>query len=241
MLRRTSSGFRYYFTACLAILFFFGVNTRSTPASAQAGSRLFPEASDDRYVDERIFFGALAAGAGISQVDGDTKSGYHKIGINAGATVYARLSRIIAASLELRFAQKGSVSKAFTANAGGVAALEVYKIKLNYAEVPLMLHYLSPGRITYSAGLAYAYLISSRETYEAGYPVNLQDRYPFVPSEISGLIGGNYVVAKHWSIEARGQYSIGSIRKPENIPVGLNTGSGGQRNNVITIRVMYVF
>lgn len=104
-----------------------------------------------------------------------------------------------------------------------------------------MLHYFAPGKLTYSAGIAYAYLISANETYEAGYPVNLHDNYPFQQSEISGLLGGNYVLAKHWSVEARYQYSLTSIRKPENIPVGLNTGSGGQRNNVVTFRLMYLF
>lgn len=208
---------------------------------AQSTAKLFPAQDDDRYVDERVFFGALAAGVNFTQVDGDTKSGYHKIGLNAGAVVYARFKPNFGASLELRFAQKGSVSKNFTSNAGGVAALEIYKIKLNYAEVPLMLHYFAPGKITYSAGIAYAYLISSNETYEAGYPVNLHDLYPFEKHEISGLVGGNYAFYKHWSIEGRYQYSITSIRKPENIPVGLNTGSGHQSNNLFTFRLMYLF
>ncbi len=210
-------------------------------AQAQALSKLFPTQEDDRYVDTRIFFGALAAGVNFSQVDGDTKSGYHKVGINAGAVVYTLIKPAIGASLELRFAQKGSVSKAFTSNAGGVAAQEIYKIKLNYAEVPLMLHYFAPGKITYSAGVAYAYLISSKETYEAGYAVNLHDNYPFRKQEISGLLGGNYVLVKHWSVEGRYQYSLTSIRNAENIPTGLNTGSGKQLNNLFTFRLMYLF
>ncbi len=208
---------------------------------AQSPSKLFPAQEDDRYVDERIFFGGLCAGVNFTQVDGDTKSGYHKVGINAGAIVYARFRPALGASLELRFSQKGSVSKGFTSNAGGVAALEVYKIKLNYAEVPLMLHYFAPGKFTYSAGIAYAYLISSNESYEAGYPVNLHDLYPFQKDELSGLAGGNYVLAKHWSVEGRYQYSITSIRTPDHIPPGLSTGSGHQSNNVFTFRLMYLF
>lgn len=209
--------------------------------SAFGQSKLFPAQDDDRYVDTRIFFGALAAGANMAQVDGDTKSGYHKVGLNIGALVYSRFTTAIGASLELRFVQKGAVSKGFTSTTSGAAALEVYKIKLTYAEVPLMLHYFAQGKLTYSAGLAYAYLISSNEIYEAGYPVNLNDRFPFNKNEISGLIGGNYAFAKHWSVEGRYQYSLTSIRSAENIPVGLNTGSGSQRNNIISIRLMYLF
>jgi len=213
----------------------------SSKAAGQSPSRLFPAQEDDRYVDERIFFGALAAGVNFSQVDGDTKSGYHKVGINAGAIVYARFVPAFGASLELRYAQKGSVSKAFTSNANGVAAQEIYKIKLNYAEIPVMLHYFAPGKLTYSAGIAYSYLISSNETYEAGYAVNLHDLYPFQKNEISGLVGGNYAFFKHWSIEGRYQYSLTSIRKAENIPVPLSTGSGKELNNLFTFRLMYLF
>ena len=210
-------------------------------AAAQHRDKFFPAQEDDRYVDERVFFGALAAGVNFTQVDGDTKSGYHKVGISAGAIVYARYRPSLGASLELRFSQKGSVSKAFTSNAGGVGALEVYKIKLNYAEVPLMLHYFPGSRFVYSAGVAYGYLISAKETYEAGYPVNLKDLYPFEKHEISGLVGGNYALAKHWSVEGRFQYSFTSIRKNENIPQGLNMGSGRQSNNQFTFRLMYLF
>ena len=209
---------------------------------AQSASRFFPAQGNDNYVDERIFFGALAGGVNFSQVDGDDRSGYHKVGINAGAIVYARIRPVIGASLELRFSQKGVVSKGFVGTASGNSVVERYKIKLNYAEVPVMLHYFSPGRLSYSAGIAYSYLISSNEEVETSYVVNLnQEDYPFIKQEISGLIGGNYVIAKHWSLEGRFQYSLTSIRKAEHILPGFNTGSGKELNNMISFRLQYVF
>ena len=83
--------------------------------------------------------GALA-GIATTQVDGDTYAGYNKAGLLAGGFVTHKFSPESkwSASFEIRYIQKGS-RKVPHPDKGDFAD---YKLKLNYAEVPLLLKYV---------------------------------------------------------------------------------------------------
>ena len=210
-------------------------------AAAQEQSAFFTRTNDD-YVDDRIFFGALAAGMNFCQVDGDALSGYHRVGINAGAIVYVRPhGGKFGGSLEMRYTQKGCANAYEAASATG-AGVDRYGIKLGYMEIPVMLHFWPAGKLSYSAGLAFSYLISSSEYAELGYPVNIDpDLFPFQKSEVSWLAGANYSFWNHWSVEGRFQYSLSTIRKAQYIPPDFNTGTGHEFNNMFSLRLQYLF
>ncbi len=193
------------------------------------------------FADEyRNFWGGIAAGVNFSQVDGDGFAGYNKVGLNAGPVVYARFSPLIGASLEIAFSQKGSKMRRITDNAYSGPAVERYDMKLNYAEVPLLLHLMPEGRFHYSLGASYGYLISSEETAETIAPVNLDSElYSFLDQDINMIFGASYQLYGNWFFSGRFAYSLSTIRDPARVPVGY--GGGNQANNLFTFRLVYLF
>lgn len=187
--------------------------------------------------DERTFYGGLIAGTNFTQVDGDNFAGYHKVGFNLGGIVYTKLDEHLAASMEVLYTQKGAKSKDFFTISPGMYITN-YGITLNYAEVPLMLNYFDKRKSHFGAGVSYSRLGTVKEfitTSPAQY-VNLND-YPFKKSDYNLLLSGNLHCWKGLFLNMRFQYSLISIRdKTPN-----NYGRGEQYNNVVSIRLMYLF
>lgn len=190
----------------------------------------------------RTFYGGLAAGTNFSQVDGDERSGYHKVGLNAGPLVYVRFAKVFGASMELTYSRKGSHDKHFGANIYGVPYLDEYRLRLNYVEVPVALYFFGPKRLNYSLGCSYARLISSKEEAWTNFPVNMHpELYPFRQDEISYLGGIGYEWYTGWFIQLRYSYSITSVRDAVRIPVGYGGGvAPGQFNNLWSLRLIYL-
>src|SRR5688572_11278489 len=85
------------------------------------------------------FKAGLLGGIVTSQVDGDTYAGYNKAGLFGGAFVSKRISPESrwTALFEITYIQKGS-RKVPHPDRGDYVD---YKLKLDYAEVPLLLKY----------------------------------------------------------------------------------------------------
>lgn len=198
-------------------------------------------ATDDSGIP-RLFFGGFTAGINMSQVDGDSFSGYHKVGLNLGPLVYLRFNDHFGANMELLFSQKGTRERNYTEDAGGVGYVNDYDMKLNYAEIPLMLRYFADRRFNAGAGLSYAYLISSKEQAVTYAPVNLDTSiFSFRKSELAGLIDVNYELYNGLFIGMRFSYSLMSIRDGSHIPQAYGGGTfAGQYNNVFALRLTYL-
>jgi hypothetical protein len=78
------------------------------------------------------FKGGIMAGLAGSQVDGDTYSGYNRLGFLAGAYVGHDIANKFDWQFELKYIQKGSYKRQ-NPDAGD---LTIYKLRLNYVEVP---------------------------------------------------------------------------------------------------------
>ena len=101
----------------------------------------------------QIVKGEVFCGVNACQVDGDECFGYKKFGVHAGAGALIPIVRVnnftMDAGLEVLFNQKGAYKrKAFTSNSTYPYA---YNLKLNYAEIPLMLYFTDKDR--YSIGI----------------------------------------------------------------------------------------
>jgi hypothetical protein len=178
--------------------------------------------------EERTFYGGLVLGANFTQVDGDNFAGYNKMGINAGAIVYAKLIDKLALSMELSYAQKGSKARRNAINPGNN-----YRIYINYAEVPILLNYFDKGKGNFGAGFSYARLFSSKEIVNF---INTPGA-DFSKTDWNFILNGAYAVTKHWQANIRFQYSLAPIRK--STP---NVFTRGQQfNNLWAVRVMYLF
>lgn len=182
----------------------------------------------------------MLIGINFSQVDGDGFSGYNKIGLNSGAWVLVKLGKRFGSSLELDYSQKGSKVRRVTESYYTGTSVEGYDLKLNYAEIPLLFHYLPEGKFIYSAGASYGRLIQSKEEAFTIAPVNLNPEINyFRKQDFNSIVGASYVFYKNWLINLRYAYSLTTIRDPQRVPQGY--GGGNQKNNLFTLKLVILF
>lgn len=194
----------------------------------------------DKNGQDRTFFGGFVIGMNPTQIDGDNFSGYHKFGLNTGLISFVKMSPKVVASLELLFSQKGARNvELYNSPAVGSVPI-IYTAKLNYVEIPVMLHYQVQERIQLGLGLSYSRLISDKEemdSYTSSGISNLQNT--FRQSDFNYLIGIKYQLYHNFFAAARYQYSIVSIRDADKIPVLF--GTAAQFNNLFALQIITLF
>jgi len=197
--------------------------------------------------------GALIAGMNISQIDGDEIYGFNKFGLNAGAAAILPLGNNFSFTVETLFSQKGSYqSKQYeetvTDTAGNVLYTlnGQYNLKLNYLEVPFLFHYTDRDIISAGIGFSYGRLVSVKE-YEhdtLNQFTTLNDG-PYDRNDYSVLVDLYFRIHKkipRFKLNIRYSYSMSKIRTRDFYnTLGEYTGSRDQYNNVIAIRLIYVF
>ncbi len=193
--------------------------------------------------NDRLFYGGALIGSNFCQVDGDNFAGYHKVGLQLGAILFLKLSKPTAISMELLYTEKGSraginqLPRMMNDNSG---VLIDYKIYLKYAEVPLLLNYIDKNKNNLGVGASFAYLGSSKEIYKDGNGAlyeNDAKLFPFKKYEIAAVANGNAHIWKGLAIGLRMQYSMTNIRNLSNFL----TGRKLQYNNIVSLRMMYIF
>ena len=101
----------------------------------------------------QIIKGELFLGGNLAQVDGDECFGYKRFGVHAGAGALVPITNWMDVGLEVLFNQKGAYKRnAITSNSTFPYA---YNLRLNYAEIPLMLYLTDKDR--YSIGIGFSY------------------------------------------------------------------------------------
>ncbi len=198
-------------------------------------------AQDNYFVAEpKVFTGGVVMGANISKVDDvDDFTHYHKVGLNVGGIVTVHFTLKFSASMELLYSQKGDheVNQATSYAVG--AYFEEYYLRLNYIEVPLMLHY-TQGKFDYEFGASYSRLFSSYESISLDQPVIIDPVYNyFNKTDIEVIFGATYHLYRHYYFNARWGFSPAPIRDGNRIPIGYSFD--GQQNNVVGLRLMYIF
>jgi Outer membrane protein beta-barrel domain len=220
-------------------------------SSAFPGVLLAQDAEDDEphglYLEEKkVFYGGLVAGGNFAQVDGDWFAGYRKIGVNAGAIVYAQLAKHIALSLEILYSQKGSQSKSGQYSPKDPSIYLVkYGINLNYAEIPLMINYFDKRKSHFGIGVSYGRLVSSKETVNVILDtlrnvvtsMDFNSQYPFKKDAFDFLAGVELHLWKGLFLNIRFQYSLIPIRTQNPPP---SYARSDQSNNLWAVRVMYL-
>jgi hypothetical protein len=205
-----------------------------------SGLRAQPDNFFNRSGQEKVFFNGITAGINASQVDGDSYAGFHKAGLNAGLLSYARLNKTCLLSIEMLYSMKGArdVREIYSPAVGTVPM--IYTLRLNYVEIPLMLHINAGNNIYIGAGLSYSRLLNSKEYLEADVPVNLQtDINTFRRDDLNYLVSVQYQLYKGLIARARYQYSVLSIRDADKIPAYF--GTPGQYNNLFALQLICLF
>ncbi len=178
------------------------------------------------------FDAGFVAGFAATQVDGDSHSGYNKIGPIAGIWLGHRLSSVLYSRMELRYIQKGSYAK----KTDDGSSTSFYRMRLNYFEIPLLVGYRLGNGFNPLVGLSGGYLIKAKEMNEYGL-LPAEDIQKFRKVEFAGLLGIDYNKSEHWAFSLIYTYSLFPVR-PHNSSVTYRWNRG-QYNNVLELMVRY--
>ncbi len=203
----------------------------------------FVTAQEDNsyFSGEKTFYGGLLLGANASQIDGDGFSGYHKLGLNVGATVYWHFIPKVGVNLELLYSQKGSRGVHQSESPYFGAYFEQYRIHLNYVEVPLIVNYFISQKYHIGVGASYNALVSHKETYEAVSQYFIDpDVYLFNRYFVDMIVSGSMMIKNGLLVNARYQYGLTPVRDAFYVPQGLG-GGRHQMSNMFTLRLAYLF
>ena len=225
--------------------FLFSIFLLSGTAAAQDNSTETPAKKDNTYVPSMHIRGGAIFGINATQIDGDNYAGYHKVGLNFGFYGQIPVSKNFFVSTEILYSQKGSKSPTYVG-----LPLE-YQINLQYAEIPVLLHFQDKKAFSVGAGFAYSRLLKEQEWFKQnpnppieicqGKPLNtsLLDLH-FVclkRSDYTVVAEGNYLPLKNLAINVRFAYSLA--------PFGYRGSSHfinrGMYTNMLSFRAMYIF
>ena len=181
------------------------------------------------YAYSQQFEGGILGGLTASQIDGDSYSGYNKVGIQAGAWVQRLFTYTIAGQMELRYVQKGSL------HTNQPDDPTYYKAALHYIDIPIMAQYIYNEKVVFELGIGPEFLVSSKESDAYG---ELPDREPhFHNITMSAIAGIGYTFWDVLTFSARFNYSIIPIRDhPSGQSYLLNQG---QYSHVLSFAVYY--
>lgn len=185
------------------------------------------------------FLGAVSLGMNLTQVDGDEFFGFNKLGLNVGPMVIVPFGKKKnwSVSMELLYSQKGSYHGGSTDSTG-------FKLNLDYAEVPVLIHFTDKKLISGGLGFSYGQLINYKETKNNFYDSIFVYQTGVSNNDVSVIADLQIRLwSKLWA-DLRYQYSVKSnrtvlVKDPGTYPRIEYTRY--QYNNVITFRLTWVF
>lgn len=182
------------------------------------------------FMHAQSFNGGVLFGLNATQIDGDDLGGYNKAGFTAGVFVFNQLSERFKLQLEVKYSGKGSATPKDSP--------EFYKIRLDYAEVPVIASFRAAKHFYIDGGLSYGYLF--RAEHFTGAWQDFDDGPK--KSEVAFLGGVHYELMKHISVSARMGYSLFALTNAERKQVGTGFNNyyvGPWYNNVVTFSLYY--
>lgn len=182
--------------------------------------------------------GEFIGGFNLSQVDGDEVVGYRKIGFNGGVGAALPLGKNWFVSVETLFNQKGAYKK-YPQNSTNLN-LPYYNLRLNYAEIPLLIHFNDRDQITAGLGVSYGRLVSMRETEHGSLIDWPTSTGPYKSEDFDILVDFRFRVFWKLHFNFRYAYSISKIRT-RYYDNGVNTWTREQYNNMLSFRLIFVF
>jgi hypothetical protein len=184
------------------------------------------------------FKAAIIAGMNLSQVDGDDKAGYRKIGLNTGIQGIVVLHPRWELSLDMLLSQRGSNSNVDLAG-------NTLFWHFNYVEVPVMVSFLDWKqldkknrpymKVKASFGFSYARLLGGFMEQPKGVRISDQiflDKYR--PNDFSVVVGAGIFFTRNIGMDIRWSNSMSSI-------VNRSYNSGPEWHRMITARGIYMF
>ncbi len=161
------------------------------------------------------FFGGLIIGGNTSQIGGDNRGGYHKLGLTGGAFAGLSITEDLDVQMELKYIQKGSLSNDVENN----PLYDPFLIKLDYVDLPIVFSYnLNKININDSNlkwlklefGISFDFLISAYQEINGWSSRKIE---PWNKMVINTVIGARFNVVKNIEIGLRFIDAMSSICK----------------------------
>jgi len=182
--------------------------------------------------------GAMSVGINLTQVDGDIFYGFHKVGLNVGPQIQVPFgkNKNWSVSLELLYSQKGSYHKGSTDST-------TYRLKQDYAEIPVLIRYTDKKIISAGVGFSYGQLINYKETKNATFDSLFTYQTGLSNSDISVIADVSFRLWYKLWLGLRYQYSMKSNRTVlVTDPLDpKDPYTRYQYNNVISLRLTWIF
>ena len=188
--------------------------------------------------------GEAILGLNLTQVEGDEVHGFKKPGLNLGAGVLIPFKKNWDVSMEVTFNQKGAKQRAQyndSLNNGQIITGE-YKLRLNYVEIPILVHYTDKEFITIGAGFSWGRLVGVQE-WEHGKRVESTTLASGVynKNDFCYIIDARIRIKGPLKFGIRYQNSMVKIRTREFTDFSGGKWTRDQFNKVLTVRLIYIF
>lgn len=154
---------------------------------------------------QQTFHAGLIFGINGSQVQGDTYSGFNKLGLVGGAFVSTDPEQKFFGRMEMQYTMKGS-RHIPNPDKGDYRDYGLY---MNYIEVPFLACW-NYKKLYFETGITGAYLVNVRESDPFGSVTPSKD---FRKWESAFVIGGGIKINEHWSFDFRSTNSLFPVRK----------------------------
>lgn len=195
------------------------------------------------------FFGGLILGGDVSQVGGDARGGYNKLGLVGGAFAGLKLSEDLDVQMELKYIQKGS----YSTDVENRPVFDPFLIKLDYIDMPIVFAYnlnkinindINMKWLKLELGVSFDVLLKARQEIQ-GVVVQASD--PWKRVAFNTVVGVRVNVKENLEIGIRAIDSMTSICKTSRYPYSNGNiaytrrlfGRYGMFNDVLQLAVFW--
>jgi hypothetical protein len=190
------------------------------------------------YRKNGLFQAIIHAGFNAAQIDGDNYHGYNKFGFDGGVAAMVRFHKYVSVSMSLDFSMKGAKAALKTDNNPADSGL--YKVKLNYIEIPIMLNIHDKKIVMFSIGPQISFLVGYKEYGLAGNDITNNPKPYFgygqpAKVQLDGVAALHFIIKDHFGFGGKFTYSILKMRG-----AAIYNRYPGEYNNVLTFDVEYI-
>ena len=195
------------------------------------------------------FFGGLILGGNVSQVSGDARGGYHKMGMLGGGFAGLKLSDDFDVQIELKYIQKGSLSN----DVENRPATDPFLIKLDYVDLPIVFSYnlnkvnindVNLSWLKLEFGLSLDVLVNARQEIQG---VAVVANNPWRRIVANTLLGVRVSLSENFEVGLRTVDAMTSVCKSSKMPYNNGNvnyvrrllGSYGMFNDVLQLAVFW--
>ena len=191
----------------------------------------------------QIIKGQAILGFNLTQVEGDEVHGFKKPGLQIGAGALVPFGRKWDVGLEVLFNQKGArEGQQYIDTIQGEVLTGEYKLRLNYVEVPVLVHFTDKDFITIGAGFSWGRLVGVKE-WEHGNLVESTtvENGPYSKNDFNYIVDLRIKIFGPLKFGIRYQNSMVPIRTREFEDMAGNKWTRDQYNKVLTFKLVYIF